>query len=75
MVMAFDLEGIAVSNGSACSSGIIEPSHVVMALGYNEDVARSVIRVSVGKFTTTDEIDFFLRVVRDFESIGTGVAT
>lgn len=75
MVMAFDLEGIAVSNGSACSSGIIEPSHVVMALGYNEDVARSVIRVSVGKFNTTDEIDFFLRVVRDFESIGTGVAT
>lgn len=75
MVMAFDLEGISVSNGSACSSGIIEPSHVVMALGYNEDVARSVIRISVGKFTTTDEIDFFLRVVRDFESIGTGVAT
>ena len=75
MVMAFDLEGIAVSNGSACSSGIIEPSHVIKSLGYNDEVARSVIRVSFGKFTTPDEIDYFLRVVQRLENIGTGVAT
>jgi cysteine desulfurase len=68
MVMAFDLEGISVSNGSACSSGIIEPSHVILALGYNEEVARSVIRVSFGKFTTLEEIDYFLQVVGHLES-------
>jgi cysteine desulfurase len=74
MVMAFDLEGIAVSNGSACSSGIIEPSHVIRALGYNEEVARSVIRVSFGKFTTAEEIQYLLRVIHHFENIGSGVA-
>ncbi|PWT89656.1 MAG: cysteine desulfurase NifS [Acidobacteria bacterium] len=68
MVMAFDLEGIAVSNGSACSSGIIESSHVIRALGYNEDVSRSVIRVSLGKFNTEQDIDYFLRVVHDLEN-------
>lgn len=73
MVMAFDLEGISVSNGSACSSGIIEPSHVIRSLGYNEEVARSVIRVSLGKFTTMKETDHFLRVIHHLENIGTGV--
>ena len=75
MVMAFDLEEIAVSNGSACASGIIEPSHVILALGYNEEVARSVIRVSFGKFTQVGEIEYFLEVVRRLEKIGRGVAS
>ena len=65
LVMAFDLEGIAVSNGSACSAGIIEPSHVISALGYNDMIARSVIRVSLGKFTKSEEIDMLLRVIDD----------
>jgi cysteine desulfurase len=63
LVMALDIEGVAVSNGSACSAGIIEPSHVIKALGYNEEVARSVIRASFGKFTQADEIDRFLEFV------------
>ena len=63
LVMALDLEGFAVSNGSACSAGIIEPSHVIRALGYNEEVARSVIRASFGKFTQANEIDRFLEFV------------
>lgn len=75
MVMAFDLEGIAVSNGSACASGIIEPSHVIMSLGYNEDVARSVIRVSLGKFTTAREIERFVQVVHHIEGVGRGVVS
>jgi cysteine desulfurase len=70
MVMAFDLEGVSVSNGSACSAGIIEPSHVILSLGYNEDVARSVIRVSSGKFTTQNEIDRFLEVVGRLHGLG-----
>jgi cysteine desulfurase len=63
LVMALDLEGFAVSNGSACASGIIEPSHVIRALGYNDDVARSVVRVSLGKYTQAAEIDSFLEFV------------
>lgn len=63
LVMALDLEGFAVSNGSACASGIIEPSHVIRALGYNDDVARSVVRVSFGKYTQAAEIDSFLEFV------------
>ena len=70
MVMAFDLEGFAVSNGSACSAGVIEPSYVIQALGYNEDVARSVIRVSLGKFTGESEIDQFLAAVDKLASCG-----
>jgi cysteine desulfurase len=63
LVMALDLEGFAVSNGSACASGIIEPSHVIRALGYNDEVARSVVRVSLGKYTQAAEIDSFLEFV------------
>jgi len=63
LVMALDLEGFAVSNGSACASGIIEPSHVIRALGYNDEVARSVVRVSFGKYTQAAEIDSFLEFV------------
>jgi cysteine desulfurase len=63
LVMALDLEGFAVSNGSACASGIIEPSHVILALGYNDEVARSVVRVSFGKYTQAAEIDSFLEFV------------
>ncbi len=70
LIMAFDLEGIAVSNGSACSSGIIEASHVLLALGYNDRVARSVIRVSIGKFTRPEDLDDLLRVIQDLNSGG-----
>ncbi|MCI0414040.1 cysteine desulfurase [bacterium] len=73
LVMAFDLEGIAVSNGSACSAGVIEPSHVISALGYNDVIARSVIRVSLGKFTKPEEIDVLLRVIQGLEGGGVGL--
>lgn len=70
LVMALDLEGISISNGSACSSGIIEPSHVILALGYNESIARSVIRVSFGKFTTCEDVDCFLDALHRIEGAG-----
>jgi len=70
MVMAFDLEGIAVSNGSACASGVIEPSHVILSLGYNEEIARSVIRASIGKFTKPEELDFFQQAVKRLQATG-----
>jgi cysteine desulfurase len=58
-VMAFDLAGIAVSAGAACSSGKVAPSHVLAAMGVDEDDLKSAIRVSLGWTTTADDIDTF----------------
>lgn len=63
MVIALDLKGLAVSTGAACSSGAIEPSHVLLAMGLKPERARSSIRFSLGKQTSEDDIDFALSVV------------
>ena len=60
-VMALDLEGFAVSAGSACSSGKVKASHVLQAMGLGDDKAGAAIRVSSGFATTEDEIDGFLK--------------
>jgi cysteine desulfurase len=57
MLMGMDLEGIAISSGSACSSGTFKPSHVLTAMGYSDDQARSALRFSSGYATTLAEID------------------
>lgn len=59
-VMALDLAGIAVGAGSACSSGKITASHVLEAMGIGQEEAMTVLRVSMGKSTTADEIERFL---------------
>lgn len=56
-VMHFDLNGICVSSGSACSSGKVKVSHVLSAMGYADEVAEASIRVSLGRTTTDDDID------------------
>jgi cysteine desulfurase len=63
LVIALDLKGLAVSTGAACSSGAIEPSHVLIAMGLRADQARSSIRFSLGKQTTGEDIDFALNLV------------
>jgi cysteine desulfurase len=63
LVIALDLKGLAVSTGSACSSGAIEPSHVLIAMGLSLDRARASIRFSLGKQTTEEEIDIALSLV------------
>src|SRR5580698_4548595 len=63
MVIALDLKGLAVSTGAACSSGAIEPSHVLVAMGLRTDQARASIRFSLGKQTTAEEIDLALALV------------
>jgi len=65
MVIALDLKGLAVSTGSACSSGAIEPSHVLIAMGLRPDQARASIRFSLGKQTSEEDIDFALALVPD----------
>ncbi len=63
MVIALDLKGLAVSTGAACSSGAIEPSHVLTAMGLPPQRARASIRFSIGKHNTEDDIDFALSVI------------
>lgn len=65
LVIALDLKGLAVSTGAACSSGAIEPSHVLMAMGLRTDQARASVRFSLGKQTTEKDIDFALSIVPD----------
>jgi cysteine desulfurase len=57
LLIGLDLEGIAVSTGSACSSGTLEPSHVLKAMGFGSSRAQSSIRFSLGAANTTEEID------------------
>jgi cysteine desulfurase len=63
MVIALDLKGIACSTGAACSSGAVEPSHVLMALGLAPEDARATLRLSLGHQTTDEEIDFALETI------------
>src|SRR5207245_4837841 len=63
LVIALDLKGLAVSSGAACSSGAIEPSHVLLATGLPHQRARASIRISLGKQTTNDDIDFAIKVI------------
>jgi cysteine desulfurase len=57
------MRDVAVSSGSACSSAEPEPSHVLLAMGLDEDMARASLRFGLGRFTTTDEIDFAIESV------------
>ncbi len=59
-LIALDLDGVAVSSGSACSSGKVAASHVLTAMGIESDLARGAIRVSVGFSTADEEVDCFL---------------
>lgn len=59
-LMALDLAGVAVSSGSACSSGSFKPSHVLKAMGMNDDDASTALRISTGWATTPDDIERFI---------------
>jgi cysteine desulfurase len=63
-VIGFDLAGIAVSSGSACSSGRVQPSHVLEAMGFGPELARGAVRLSLGWSTTEEDIDFALEAWR-----------
>jgi cysteine desulfurase len=63
LIIALDLKGLAVSTGAACSSGAVEPSHVLTAMGLRPDRARASIRFSLGKQNTAEDVDFAIQLV------------
>ncbi|MEH3046800.1 cysteine desulfurase family protein [Sphingomonas adhaesiva] len=63
-LIRFDLDGFAVSAGSACASGSLKPSHVLRAMGWSEEATREVVRVSFGRVTTRDEVARFVATWR-----------
>jgi cysteine desulfurase len=63
LVIALDLEGIAVSTGSACSSGTLEPSHVLRAMGLSAHRAQNSLRFSLGLFSTGEEVDRVVEIL------------
>jgi len=63
LLIALDLKGLACSTGAACSSGAVEPSHVLTAIGLPPEEARASLRFSLGRHTTSADIDFALDVV------------
>ncbi len=65
LVIALDLKGLAVSTGAACSSGAIEPSHVLMAMGLSPDRARASVRFSLGRQNTMEEVEFAISLVAE----------
>jgi cysteine desulfurase len=65
LVIALDLGGVAVSTGSACSSGRVEPSGVLLAMGLSPEEAKSTVRFSMSRFTTTEEMDRVVALLRE----------
>ena len=62
MILMLDMEGICVSSGSACTTGSLEPSHVLLALGIPKESAHGSLRVTLGRSTTAEHVDYFLEV-------------
>jgi cysteine desulfurase len=65
LLIGLDLRGVAVSTGSACSSGSLEPSPVILALGRDQELSRGSIRFSFGKDNTTEDVDYALEVLQE----------
>lgn len=65
LLMSLDMSGIATSMGSACTSGALEPSHVLRAIGLSDDLALGSLRITIGRWTTEAEVDYFLDQLKD----------
>ena len=65
LLLLLDNKGLAVSTGSACSSGSLEPSHVITSMGIPAEIAHGSIRFSLGRYNTSDEIDYSIDAVEE----------
>ncbi len=63
ILLSLDMVGIAASSGSACTSGSLDPSHVLLAMGLDHETAHGSVRISLGRFNTEEEIDYFIREI------------
>ncbi|MCX7944417.1 MAG: cysteine desulfurase NifS [Deltaproteobacteria bacterium] len=61
ILLSLDMVGIAASSGSACTSGSLDPSHVLLAMGLDHETAHGSVRISLGRFNTEEEVDYFIR--------------
>ena len=60
LLLNLDLKGICASSGSACTSGSLDPSHVLLAIGLHHEIAHGSLRISIGKYNTKEEIDYLV---------------
>ena len=63
LVLSLDMLGIAASTGSACSTGSLEPSHVLLALGLRKEQAHGSLRITLGRENNDEEVSYFLEVL------------
>jgi len=69
LIMNFAIRGVACSSGSACTSGVLEPSHVLLSMGFDEKRSSSAVRFSFSHLTSEDEIDYTIEVISDIIQI------
>ena len=62
-MLLLDLNGIAGSSGSACTSGSLDPSHVLLAIGLEHGIAHGSLRLSLGRYNTEEDVDYALQVI------------
>jgi len=65
LLLSLDMKGIAASSGSACTSGSLDPSHVLLAIGLTHEIAHGSLRLTLGDDNTDQDIDYVLEVLPD----------
>jgi len=65
MLMLVDMKGIAASTGSACASGSLDPSHVLLAIGLPHEIAHGSLRMTLSDFTTKEELDYTVEALKE----------
>ena len=74
LLLLLDMKGVAASSGSACTSGSLDPSHVLLAIGRVHDVAHGSLRLSLCEYNTEEEVDHILTVVPEVVSYLRGIS-
>ncbi|MCJ7578750.1 MAG: aminotransferase class V-fold PLP-dependent enzyme, partial [candidate division Zixibacteria bacterium] len=68
IILSLDLKGVAVASGSACTSGTLEPSHVLSAMGISPEIAQGAIRFSFGRENTMADVDYVVGILPEIVS-------